>query len=108
MPEAIEHARQIMLGDAAPGVGHRHDDLVDPLLDRDRHPSAARRELDRVAEQVLEYLRQSVIVCPDLRNDRGCFDDHGELERCVGRRGLMRRHDLAHHALERHRRELQG
>src|SRR5688500_18784119 len=60
LPEAVEDPRQVVGGDAAARIGDPEDD---PLIRRgraSRDPAACRRELDRVANEVLEDLQQSI------------------------------------------------
>src|SRR5262249_56184454 len=61
LPELREDVVQLIFGDANAGVAHAVDEVVAALLGRDLDPSLF-RELDRVAGEVHEALRNSLAV----------------------------------------------
>src|SRR6185295_5688208 len=67
-PEQLEHALAILLGNAAPIVGHLDLDMVvasRASADPDAQGSAVRAELDRVVEQVAQNLLERQPVGDD-------------------------------------------
>jgi hypothetical protein len=66
--EAIEHEREEPWCDALACVRHPHRQLPVLLRDPDADSAAARRELDRVREQIPEDLLQAVAI-PDQTGD---------------------------------------
>ena len=65
--EPLEDVRQEGRLDALSGVGDDDDDIVAGVLHLDAHASAARRELDRVRQQVPHDLLEAVLVGDDRR-----------------------------------------
>src|SRR5690606_8465012 len=65
LPERVEEARALLLGDARPGVRDAEDDVA--AVARRAHGDAAAlgRELDRVVDQVGEDLEDAVVVDGD-------------------------------------------
>src|SRR5690606_9797966 len=99
LTEGLEDVRELVRGDALPGVLDGEDGVRAAALDGDGDPATRRRELERVADEVEDDLPQSLWVAQDgkgvlavgrerdslllglgaERFDRG-FDELGEVE----------------------------
>src|SRR6476659_4873961 len=66
LPESVKDTRQVLGRDAGACVRHSEDDLVIARGRTDRDKTASLRELDRVADQVLEHLKESIPITPDV------------------------------------------
>ena len=65
LPESVKDTRQVIRGDTRARIRNSEDDLVIPRRRTDRDATASLRELDRVADQVLEHLKESIPIPPD-------------------------------------------
>ena len=68
LPESVKDMRQVLGRDPAARVRHPEHDLLISRRGAHRDPSRPPRELDRVADEVLEHLKESVAIAPDLGN----------------------------------------
>ena len=59
---------QVLGRDATARIRNPEDDLVISRRRAHRDPTASLRELDRVADEVLEHLKEPVPITPDLGN----------------------------------------
>src|SRR5262249_35786162 len=59
LPEALEQVRDVVVGNARPGVAHLDANVCALGHDFDGDASASRRELDRVAHQIREHLQDA-------------------------------------------------
>src|SRR5262245_34150358 len=91
LPEAIEHARQLIALDAASRVRHRKQYFACARFCTQNDFSVRVRELYRVADEVFEHLEEPVAVCPDVGKVLQCIDT--KLER---RRGCQLRLRIKH------------
>jgi len=66
LPESVKDARQVLGRDARARIRDVEDDLAIPRGRTYRDTAASVRELDRVADQVLEHLEQPVPITPDV------------------------------------------
>jgi len=77
-PEAVEHAREVLRGDADARVGDREAHRVAVPRRADRDAPARRREADGVRPEVREDLRQARAVRQDGRECRVDFGREGD------------------------------
>src|SRR5690606_14078715 len=82
--EPIEHARQLIFGDARAGVFDGDHDPGAVAIDRDVDAAAGRRVADGVGDEILQRLLDSGAIAPDRRyvgggsrgkRDAPLFDD---------------------------------
>src|SRR6185369_4186381 len=66
LPKSVKDMGQVLGSDARARIRNSEDDLVIPRGRADRDTTASLRELDRVADQVLEHLKEAVPITPDL------------------------------------------
>ena len=66
-PEPLEDVRQIVGGDAFPGVAHPELHLTAMVRGTHHDAAAGRRELRRIADQILEDLQHAIAVAPRVR-----------------------------------------
>ena len=66
LPESVKDSRQVLGRDTRARIRHSEDDLVVPRRRTDRDRTASVRELDRIADQVLEHLKESIPITPDV------------------------------------------
>jgi len=78
LPEAIEQAGQMIAVDPAAGVRHREQDFARIHHCAQRDLSAWFGELDRIAQEVFEHLKQPVVVGPEVRKVRLCIEPKRE------------------------------
>ena len=79
LPESIKDTRQVLRRDTRARIRHSEDDLVVPRGRTHRDTTASLRELDRVADQVLEHLEESIPITPNIGKIAVQFDS--KLER---------------------------
>ena len=84
--EAIEDPRQLVGRDPRPAVAHLERCLLGPGREMDRYPTAARRELQRVADEVGEELDDALAVEAQLDGSAG----HRAFETDAARDGHLR------------------
>src|SRR6185295_8991549 len=70
LPVPVEDTIEMLACDPRTGVPHRKNQLPVAVFRAHDDPAVARRELDRVAEQVPEHLNDSTIVRHDERKIR--------------------------------------
>src|SRR5207244_3612776 len=66
LPEPVKDMRQVLGRDTSARIRNSEDDLVIPRGRTYRDGTASLRELDRVADQVLEHLKESIPITPDI------------------------------------------
>ena len=70
LPKSVKDTGQVLGRDATARIRNPEDDLVIPRGRAHRDTTASLRELDRVADEVLEHLKEPVPITPDLGNIR--------------------------------------
>jgi hypothetical protein len=103
LPEPIEQVRQILRRDAGPGVADPEPHFIGPGARPDGDLAAGRRELHRVADQVLEHLLQALGIGLEHRQLRGGVEH--ELEPGASRERALR---VEHPGEQLERRDLLG
>src|SRR5690606_2764821 len=109
LPEAVEDVRQERARDTFAVVAHADPDAALDAIEIDLDPAAARRELDRVGQQVAEHLLQPIgaaaheaarLADPQLdvdvalcRSEVGVVD--GELDDLIEPHDIVLEHELA-------------
>jgi len=68
LPKSVKDARQVLGRDARARIRDSKDDLVISRGRTDGDTTASVRELDRIADQVLEHLKESIPITPDVGN----------------------------------------
>ena len=66
LPKSVKDTGQVLGRDTRARIHNSEDDLVIPRGRTDRDTTTRLRELDRVADQVLEHLKEAVPITPDL------------------------------------------
>ena len=66
LPEPVKDMGYVLGRDAGARIRHSEDDLMIPRRRADREATVSFRELDRVADQVFEYLKESIPIAPDV------------------------------------------
>jgi hypothetical protein len=87
LPEPIEHMLAMLDGNARNAVGHGEANLAITWCGGDDDATARRRELDRVADQVLEHLEAAIVVGSNRRQFGRQLD--AERDRCRRREQLL-------------------
>ena len=87
LPEAVEHERQVFRCDAHTGVLHDDQNPAGAAQRAHAYMPSLGRELDRIAHQVREYLRNAVRIDGHDRQPRLEFS----LQRHAARRGQRRK-----------------
>ena len=101
LAETLADVRQQLRADPHPGVAHRDRHLRIHALQLHLHPTALRRELHRVAEQVPHHLLETVGIAADRADRRG---EHRLQPDVLGRRrGPDAVHRLLDHESQIHR-----
>src|SRR5882762_1164788 len=62
LPESIEQSCALFLRNAWPGISYGHTQLVVIEESTDSHPTSAWRELQRIADQVVDQLQHALLV----------------------------------------------
>ncbi len=101
LAETLEDVRQQLRADPHPGVAHRDRHLRIHALQLHLHPTALRRELHRVAEQVPHHLLETVGIAADRADRRGGHRLQPDVLGC--RRGPDAVHRLLDHESHIHR-----
>mgnify|MGYP003694522213 CR=1 FL=1 len=68
LPKSVKDTGQVLGRDARARIRNPEDDLVIPRGRSHRDTTASLREFDRVADQVLEHLKEPVPITPDFGN----------------------------------------
>ena len=68
LPKSVKDTGQVLGRNAGARIRHSEDDLVIPRGRADRDTTASLRELDRIADQVLEHLKEPIPITPDVGN----------------------------------------
>src|SRR5262245_26202139 len=68
LPKSVTDTGQVLRGDASARIRNPEDDLIISRCRARCDTTASTREFDRVADEVLEHLKESVPIAPDLRN----------------------------------------
>src|SRR5581483_11401418 len=92
LPEPLEQMWQMVLGDPRAGIRDPEPDSAIARFRSDRDAAAGTRELDRVADEILKNLEESVAVAPDFRKLPRHVD--AKLERGGGGKALLGFHGL--------------
>src|SRR5262249_30105282 len=66
LPKSVKDAGKVLGRDASARICDSKDDLVIPRGRTYRDTTASLRELDRIADQVLEDLKEPIPITPDL------------------------------------------
>ena len=66
LPKSVKDTGQVLGSYASARIGNSEHDLVIPRGRAYRDTTSDLRELDRVADQVLEHLKEAVPITPDL------------------------------------------
>ena len=74
LPESVKDMGQVLRRDATARIRNPEDDLVISRCRAHRDTTARLREFDRVADEVLEHLKEPIPITPDLGNIGVHFD----------------------------------
>ena len=87
LPKSVKDMGQVLGWDATPRIRNPEDDLAIPRCRARRDMTASLRELDCVANEVLEHLKEPIPITPALGNIRFPFDSKlkikGRCEWCL-------------------------